>query len=164
MSILSIGLFSCNKEDYEVWRTDNVNWFKQLEGKQGLREIGDSINGFPKVYYLVEKTGRDTLNIPIVGNKVTVRYSGYLWNDTLKYNSPLNTDNAFDSNLKGATFTVGRGTIEGFYLALERMPVGSKWRVFIPYDLGYGNVGKGTILPYSTLIFEMELVSIDSDN
>jgi FKBP-type peptidyl-prolyl cis-trans isomerase FklB len=41
------------------------------------------------------------------------------------------------------------------------MPVGSKWRLFIPYELAYGEREAGDIKPYSTLIFDVELVGID---
>jgi FKBP-type peptidyl-prolyl cis-trans isomerase FklB len=41
------------------------------------------------------------------------------------------------------------------------MPVGSKWQLFIPYELGYGDRDTGQIKPYSALIFDVELVSID---
>ena len=42
------------------------------------------------------------------------------------------------------------------------MPVGSKWRVYIPYDLAYGEQGAGqSIKPFSTLIFEIELLGIE---
>jgi FKBP-type peptidyl-prolyl cis-trans isomerase FklB len=41
------------------------------------------------------------------------------------------------------------------------MPVGSKWQLFIPYELAYGERNAGQIKPYSTLIFDVELVGID---
>ena len=40
------------------------------------------------------------------------------------------------------------------------MPVGSKWQLYIPYNLAYGNRDSGTIKPYSALIFDVELVGI----
>jgi FKBP-type peptidyl-prolyl cis-trans isomerase FklB len=51
--------------------------------------------------------------------------------------------------------------IKGWTVALEHMKVGSKWEVFIPPALGYGDMGSGTIEPGSALIFEVELVSIE---
>lgn len=50
--------------------------------------------------------------------------------------------------------------IPGWTEALQMMPVGSKWRLVIPYDIAYGPNGTRGIPPYSTLIFEMELLSI----
>lgn len=50
--------------------------------------------------------------------------------------------------------------IEGWKLAIPLMKVGSKYKFFIPYHLGYGERGSGPIPPYSTLIFEVELIDI----
>jgi FKBP-type peptidyl-prolyl cis-trans isomerase FklB len=44
---------------------------------------------------------------------------------------------------------------------MKRMPVGSKWEIYIPQNLAYGSVEQANIPPYSTLIFEVELVEIE---
>jgi hypothetical protein len=56
------------------------------------------------------------------------------------------------------------GVIKGWTEALQLMPVGSKWQLFIPSDLAYGKNGapRGGIGPNSTLVFEVELVSIQA--
>jgi FKBP-type peptidyl-prolyl cis-trans isomerase len=57
-----------------------------------------------------------------------------------------------------------KGIIPGFKEALMLMPVGSKWQIFVPSDLAYGERGAGNVIgPNSTLIFEIELVSIQSN-
>jgi FKBP-type peptidyl-prolyl cis-trans isomerase len=69
----------------------------------------------------------------------------------------------FDSSYKRgqpATFPV-TGVIKGWTEALELMPVGSKWQLFVPSDLAYGDAGRPGIEPSSTLIFEVELLSIE---
>lgn len=63
------------------------------------------------------------------------------------------------NNNQPATFPVG-GVIRGWIEALQLMPVGSKWRLFIPSDLAYGDMDSGTIPPGSTLIFDVELLEI----
>ena len=50
--------------------------------------------------------------------------------------------------------------IKGWTEALTMMPVGAKWQLFIPQELAYGERNSGTIKPYSTLIFDVELVGI----
>lgn len=79
------------------------------------------------------------------------------------YRGTLIDGKEFDSSSKHggpATFPVG-GVIRGWTEALQLMPVGSKWQLFIPPDLAYGSRGAGPeIGPDSTLVFEVELVSI----
>jgi FKBP-type peptidyl-prolyl cis-trans isomerase FklB len=86
-------------------------------------------------------------------------------NDTVvcNYRGTLIDGKEFDSSYKRgqpATFPVGR-VIKGWTEALPLMPVGSKWQLFIPSSLAYGERGAGQdIGPNSTLIFEVELLSI----
>ena len=89
---------------------------------------------------------------PAVTDTVVVNYRGTLLNGT-----------EFDSSYKrgqSAAFGVGQ-IIKGWTEALQLMPVGSKWQLFIPSDLAYGARGAGRdIGPNSTLVFEVELLSI----
>jgi len=91
---------------------------------------------------------------PTATDKVTTHYVGTLLNGE-----------EFDSSVKRgqpATFPVN-GVIKGWTEALQLMPVGSKWKLFIPYDLAYGERGAGAqIKPFATLIFEVELLSIEN--
>ena len=50
--------------------------------------------------------------------------------------------------------------IEGWQLALRQMHIGDRWIIYIPYTLGYGSRASGPIPAFSTLIFEVELLSI----
>jgi FKBP-type peptidyl-prolyl cis-trans isomerase FklB len=81
------------------------------------------------------------------------------------YRGTLIDGKEFDSSYKRgqpATFPVG-GVIKGWTEALQLMPVGSKWQLFVPSELAYGDRGTGAdIGPNSTLIFEVELLSIQS--
>jgi len=87
--------------------------------------------------------------------------------DTVKcnYRGTLIDGKEFDSSYKrgqAVSFPVG-GVIKGWTEALQLMPVGSKWELFIPSDLAYGERQAGPeITPGSTLIFEVELLSIES--
>jgi FKBP-type peptidyl-prolyl cis-trans isomerase len=78
------------------------------------------------------------------------------------YRGTLIDGTEFDKSQAGqpATFQVG-GVIPGFREALKLMPVGSTWQFFIPANLAYGERGAGNVIgPNTTLIFEVELVSI----
>lgn len=93
--------------------------------------------------------------VPGNTDKVKVNYRGTLVDGT-----------EFDSSYKRnepATFRVNQ-VVKGWTEALTMMPVGSKWELYIPYELGYGTRDTGgQIKPFSTLIFEVELVSIEND-
>ncbi|WP_342344000.1 FKBP-type peptidyl-prolyl cis-trans isomerase [Carboxylicivirga mesophila] len=79
------------------------------------------------------------------------------------YHGTLIDGTVFDSSVQRgepATFPVG-GVIQGWVEALQLMPVGSKWRLFIPSNLAYGERGAGQhIGPHTTLVFEVELLAI----
>ena len=79
------------------------------------------------------------------------------------YHGTLLSGEVFDSSVsrgEPATFGVTQ-VISGWVEALQLMPVGSKWKLFIPSDLAYGAQGAGqSIGPHTTLIFEVELLAI----
>jgi len=90
---------------------------------------------------------------PGLNDKVTTHYTGTLLDGTV-----------FDSSVERgqpASFPVS-GVIKGWTEALQLMKEGDKWKLYIPYDLAYGERGAGAqIGPYATLIFEIELISVD---
>lgn len=90
--------------------------------------------------------------VPKASDQVKVHYHGTLIDGTV-----------FDSSVRRgqpATFGVTQ-VIQGWVEALQLMPVGSKWKLFIPSDLAYGAQGAGQhIGPHTTLIFEVELLDI----
>jgi len=101
--------------------------------------------------YKVIKAGEG--EIPQASDEVEVIYEGRLIDGTV-----------FDATSKhgGAKtdkFRAG-SLIKGWTEALTTMPVGSKWELYIPYELAYGERQAGQIPPYSTLVFDLELVSI----
>lgn len=83
---------------------------------------------------------------------------------TTHYHGTLIDGKVFDSSVERgqpATFPVN-GVIRGWQEALVLMPVGSKWKLYIPHELAYGERGAGgAIGPYATLVFEVELISIN---
>lgn len=100
--------------------------------------------------YKVIKEGKGL--IPTIDHTVKVHYTGTLLDGT-KFDSSVDRG-------KPAEFPVG-GVIKGWTEALQLMKVGSKYQLFIPSDLAYGERGAGAdILPNSTLIFDVELLEI----
>ena len=90
--------------------------------------------------------------IPTRTSKVKTHYHGTLIDGTV-FDSSVNRGQPID-------FPVN-GVIAGWTEALQLMPVGSKWRLYIPHNLAYGERGAGaSIKPYSALIFDVELIDI----
>ena len=97
---------------------------------------------------LTKGTGR----VPTADDKVQVHYRGTLIDGT-----------EFDSSYSRGEPTKLQVTqvIQGWQEALQLMPVGSKWQIFVPAELGYGSRGAGDAIgPGETLVFEIELLSV----
>lgn len=90
--------------------------------------------------------------IPTAGDRVRVNYHGTLIDGKV-----------FDSSVdRGEPITFGvTQVIPGWTEALQMMPVGSKWILYVPYNLAYGDRDGGPIPAYSNLIFEVELLDIE---
>ena len=118
------------------------------KGKEGVVTLPSGLE------YKIEKQG--TGPKPTTSDTVVCNYRGTLINGT-----------EFDSSYKRgqpATFPVS-GVIKGWTEALQLMPVGSKWQLFVPANLAYGERSPDpSIGPNSTLIFEVELLSIQDKN
>jgi len=92
--------------------------------------------------------------IPTAESKVKVNYHGTLIDGTV-----------FDSSVqrKAPVVFPVTGVIPGWTEALKLMPVGSKWKLYVPQQLAYGSQDRGAIKPFSMLIFEVELLSIEKE-
>jgi FKBP-type peptidyl-prolyl cis-trans isomerase FklB len=102
--------------------------------------------------YEILSAGDADAEKPTTANKVRVHYHGTFTDGSV-----------FDSSVERGQpieFPV-TGVIAGWTEALQLMPKGSKWRLFIPYNLAYGAQGSpGGIPPYSTLLFDVELLDV----
>lgn len=103
--------------------------------------------------YTILKEG--TGKIPGAGDRVRAHYKGALLDGTV-------IENTYENGRPGEIGVYQ--VIVGWSEALQLMPVGSKWRLFIPSELAYGKIGKGKVVPpHSTVIFEVELLKILTD-
>ena len=96
--------------------------------------------------------------VPTSTDRVKVHYKGTLIDGTEFDSSYSRKDK--DGNPQPSTFRANQ-VIKGWTEALTMMPIGSKWELYIPQELAYGSQDTGTIPPFSTLIFEVELLSIE---
>lgn len=128
--------FGPNKEAGEKFLAEN-------KAKEGVKTTPSGL----QYKVITEGTGA----IPADTANVKVNYKGTLIDGT-----------EFDSSYKRnepATFRANQ-VIKGWTEALTMMPVGSKWELYIPQDLAYGSKDQGQIKPFSTLVFEVELLEI----
>jgi len=137
-----------NKVIGEKNRKDGDAFLAENKGKQGVVTLASGLQ------YKILKAGDGPK--PTAADTVSCNYRGTLLDGK-----------EFDSSYKRgqpASFPVG-GVIKGWTEALQLMPVGSKWQLFIPADLAYGDRQAGPdITPGSTLVFEVELLSIQAKN
>jgi FKBP-type peptidyl-prolyl cis-trans isomerase FklB len=170
--LLRQGLINGFLKDTVVWQSAEANTYLRqtmtsLESRQAKEDAKDRIaqeEAFlaqnaqrPEVtvtesglQYEVLKKGKGAL--PKLTDVVKVHYHGTLLDGTV-----------FDSSVdrkEPISFGVTQ-VIPGWTEALQLMPVGSKYKLYIPYQLGYNDRPAGKIPPYSMLIFEVELLSIE---
>ncbi len=128
--------YGSNREEGEKFLAENKT-------KEGVQVTPSGLQ------YKVIKQGKGA--IPTTSDKVKVHYKGTLIDGT-----------EFDSSYKRNQPTEFGVTqvIKGWTEALTMMPVGSKWELYIPQELAYGSRNQGQIKPFSTLIFEVELLDI----
>ncbi|MFR5533258.1 MAG: FKBP-type peptidyl-prolyl cis-trans isomerase [Bacteroides xylanisolvens] len=134
------------EEKYADNKAAGEKFLAENKAKEGVKTTESGLQ------YKVITEGKG--EIPADTCKVKVNYKGTLIDGT-----------EFDSSYKRnepATFRANQ-VIKGWTEALTMMPVGSKWELYIPQELAYGSRESGQIKPFSTLIFEVELVGIEKD-
>lgn len=132
------------KKEYAPKIEEGQNFLADNKTKEGVVTLPSGLQ------YKVIKEGNGAK--PTASDVVNVHYHGTLIDGTV-----------FDSSVQRgepATFGVGQ-VIPGWTEILQLMPAGSKWTVYIPYELGYGAQSAGSIPPFSTLVFDVELLSIE---
>ena len=129
--------FAENKAAGEKFLAENAK-------KEGVKTTSSGLQ------YKIIKEGNGA--VPTDSSKVKVNYKGTLIDGT-------QFDSSYDRK-EPTTFRANQ-VIKGWTEALTMMPVGSKWELYIPQELAYGSREAGTIKPFSTLIFEVELLSIE---
>ena len=135
-----------NEIKYAEWKKQNEDFISENKTKDGIQVTESGLQ------YRIIKEGKG--EIPQANSSVDVNYKGTLIDGT-------EFDSSFKRN-KPSTFKV-KAVISGWSEALQMMPVGSKWELYIPYDLAYGAKQSGKVKPFSALIFEVELLKINPE-
>lgn len=128
----------------EEYKQKNEAFLQELATQKDIQKLPCGI------FYRIITSGKGQI-CPNLRSIVSVHYRGTLINGK-------EFDNSYQRNCPEA-FRLNE-VIDGWQLALQLMHVGDKWIIYIPYQLGYGKKACGPIPAYSTLIFEVELLSI----
>lgn len=132
------------KEEYKL---QNEQYLEVLRTEQDIKELPCGI-----LYRILEEgNGIASGSTPRLNSVVTVHYKGTLINGR-------EFDNSWKRNCPEA-FRLNE-VIEGWQIALQRMRIGDRWMVYIPYAMGYGKRSSGPIPAFSTLVFEVQLLGI----
>ncbi|MBP9480339.1 MAG: FKBP-type peptidyl-prolyl cis-trans isomerase [Parabacteroides sp.] len=128
---------------HKDYKEANIRFLKENLNEEGVEVLPCGVQ------YKVIVNGKGT--IPTAKSTVQVHYCGTLIDGT-------EFDNSFKRK-RPETFRVNE-VINGWQEALKAMTSGSRWMIYIPFELGYGTMAAGSIKPYSTLIFEVELLGV----
>ena len=131
-----------NKREYA---RANKEWLAAKAKEAGVKELGGG------VLYRVLAEGRDDGRHPTARSVITAHYTGRTIDGR-----------EFDSSRGGVPPALRvNEVIDGWIVALQHMCVGDRWEVYIPAEMGYGRYSQPGIPAGSTLIFEIELVSVN---
>jgi FKBP-type peptidyl-prolyl cis-trans isomerase FklB len=156
-----------NENDYykEIieWKNLNDSYFANMKDSASYQKFEIAAEkGGGIFYYQILAEGDTTLASPALTSEVVVNYRGSLINKIV-FDKTYNTALPTTEEAKPATFRVNR-LIEGWRENLILMKPGETRRIVLPAYLGYGHYDMGTIKPYSTLRFDIQLVSVKATN
>lgn len=130
-------------KEFGEYKKQNEQFLADNKAKEGVKTTPSGLQ------YKVIKEGTGV--VPTDTTKVKVNYKGTLIDGT-EFDSSYKSNEPFECTAKDV--------IKGWGEAITMMPVGSKWELYIPQELAYGSRNMGTIKPFSTLVFEVELVDV----
>lgn len=129
----------------KAYKAENVAWLKNNATKEGVKTLPSGLQ------YKVITEGKGA--VAAKDDEVTVRYAGHTI-DGKEF------DSSYKRNPDTTKFRPDQ-VIKGWTEALCMMPEGSKWELYIPQELAYGSRQAGSIKPYSTLVFTVEVVKVE---
>ena len=130
-------------KELEQTREDSIAAVKFLSQFQRINKTHTGL------HYTVSKPGAGKQ--PVAGSKVTVKYRGYLMSGKV-----------FESNQQGFTFILGsKDVIAGWNEGIKQMREGGRFKFIIPPHLAYGGSGADIIPPFTTIVFDIDLISVE---
>lgn len=141
-----VAITSCNSNDNNDPKKAGEDFLAKNKTKEGVVELEDS-----GIQYEILEQGAG--KSPLITDQITIHYHGTTIDGEV-----------FDSSVERkqpATFPLNQ-LIPGWKKTLPLMKEGGKWKIYLPYNEAYGERGAGSkIPPYSTLIFEIELLKVN---
>ena len=162
LAVLISGAFqSCSNKDedsYAEWREKNEAYIEEIKNNPEYKATTEPKGGPGAIYYKrLNPLEFDDRVSPIYTDKVKVHYKGSFYEGTVFADA---SDRTVALNVNKVELSNITGEVKGLAVALQNMQVGDKWEIQIPWELGYGYYGSGSIPPYSALVFEIELLEI----
>ena len=173
--LLALAFVSCSETEevgkYDNWRARNeafidslANVYATASGRGGLERIEMLTARGNYIYYKeIEKAPAANTDSPKYTDYVKVYYKGTnilgeYFDGNFKGDNPVvNEENPSEGDSPTSIFQVS-GVITGWGEVLQRMKVGDRWKVYIPWEYAYGSSGTTGILGYSALVFDITLL------
>ncbi len=173
--LLTLAFVSCSETEevgkYDNWRARNeayidslANVYATASGRGGLERIEMLTARGNYIYYKeIEKAPAANTDSPKYTDYVKVYYKGTnilgeYFDGNFKGDNPVvNEENPSEGDSPTTIFQVS-GVITGWGEVLQRMEVGDRWKVYIPWEYAYGSSGTTGILGYSALVFDITLL------
>ena len=173
--LLTLAFVSCSETEevgkYDNWRARNeayidslANVYATASGRGGLERIEMLTARGNYIYYKeIEKAPAANTDSPKYTDYVKVYYKGTnilgeYFDGNFKGDNPVvNEENTSEGDSPTSIFQVS-GVITGWGEVLQRMKVGDRWKVYIPWEYAYGSSGTTGILGYSALVFDITLL------
>ena len=162
------------KSEFDNWQERNETYFNEVYNRAKNSSssewavytkwsLNDDVAANPKDHIVVQVLERGTgSGCPLYTDSVRIHYSGRLM-PTASYAQGYEFDKSWTDSYNPAVSkpltSVVNGFVDGFSTAIMNMHIGDRWRVYIPYQLGYGTTASGSVPAYSTLIFDLTLVA-----
>lgn len=171
-AVVSSALTACNDDDdnnidlgkYQEWRAENDQWLAELQSKTNedgtpyYETVVPAWNpgGFILMHFFNDRSETAGNLVPLYTSVVDVIYEGYDLNGDM-------FDSSKSTNIYGRTGVqrfACNNTIQGWSIAMENMHVGDTCEIVVPYQVAYGSSVTGSLMPYSTLRFNLRLYDI----
>ena len=173
-----LAFSSCDENteegEYDNWKERNIQFVDSIANVARTNADGswkvflttglDTARVWPNEYYVYCKviSQGEGYTHPAFTDTIEINYNGRLIpskNNPEGYLFDCSYEGVFDPQFDVPVSLPLNETVAGFYTAVQHMCAGDTWKLYIPYELGYGDTDRSYIPAYSTLIFDINLVS-----